>query len=59
MDNTSSTPNPIAGNWALFSHRLASTPAAMITAIQNRIVFAGRDALTSVYEAPVTLPRPE
>ena len=29
----------------------------MITAIQNRIVLAGSVALTSVYDAPVTLPR--
>ena len=40
--------NRSPGSSALRSHRLASTPTAMMTAIQNRIVLAGSDALTSV-----------
>ena len=48
IDSTSSTMNEITGICALFNHRLASTASAISTAIQNRMVLAGSDALTSV-----------
>ena len=45
---TSSATNEISGSRTLRSQTLASTTAAMMMAIQNRIVFAGSEAFTSV-----------
>ena len=48
MLRMSSTTNAMPGSRALLSHRLAITRIAMMIAIQNRIVLAGSEALTSV-----------
>ena len=48
IEKTISTMNPMPGSTVLRSHRLASTPMARTTAIQNRIVRAGSAECTSV-----------
>jgi hypothetical protein len=57
-ENTIS-PNATAGSSQLRVTMLAKNNRAQITATKTRIVLAGSTALTSVYDGPVTMPRPE
>jgi len=56
--STSSARAP-AGSRTLRTTMLAKNSSAQITAIPANIVFAGRTACTSVYDAPWTTPRSE
>ena len=52
-------PNAIAGSVQLRVTTFAKNSSAQMIATKTRMVFAGSTACTSVYDGPVTMPRPE
>lgn len=54
--DSTSRPKPITGSCHVRRQMVEKNSTAQITAMQNRIVFAGRYALASTYRRPVQLP---
>lgn len=49
-------PKPMTGSCQVRRHRVAKNSSAQMTAMQNRIVLAGRYAFASTYLRPVQSP---